>query len=170
MSPTPAHDKAGAAAASAAAAGAPIVADARARYVLHCDGASRGNPGRAAVGYVLFDAEQREVLARGEVLPGATTNNVAEYESLLRGLAAAVEVGVRRIVVRMDSELVVRQVHGVYKVRHPRLQPLFEAVRIRARGFTAFGIEHVPRHANQRADELANQALDAALPGGTPTC
>jgi probable phosphoglycerate mutase len=153
-----------------AAAGARFVADPQARYVLHCDGASRGNPGRAAIGYVLYDAEQREVLARGEALPVETTNNVAEYESLLRGLAAAAEAGVRRVVVRMDSELVVRQTLGVYKVRHPRLQPLFEAVRTRARAFAAFGIEHVPRHANQRADELANQALDAALPGGTPTC
>jgi ribonuclease HI len=137
-----------------------------AEYILACDGASRGNPGPAAVGFVLTDSHGNEVLARGATI-GAATNNVAEYSALLRGLEAALALGVRRLRVRMDSELVVRQMQGRYRVRHPRLQPLFGAVQqLRAR-FEALHIEHVPRAANARADGLANQALDA-LPSVEP--
>jgi ribonuclease HI len=129
-------------------------------YVLHCDGASRGNPGLAAVGYVLTDAEGRELFARGEVLGDRITNNVAEYTALLRGVDLAARCGVRRLRVRMDSELVVRQVRGEYKVRHPGLRPLFERVCALRAGLQRFRIEHVPRAENARADALANAALD----------
>lgn len=137
-----------------------MTAGAAAEYVLSCDGASRGNPGPAAIGFVLADGRGDEILARGDAI-GRQTNNVAEYTALLRGLEAALELGVRRLRVHMDSELVVRQLQGRYRVRHPGLQPLFAAVqRLRGR-FDVFHIEHVPRAANARADALANQALDA---------
>jgi len=129
-------------------------------YVLHCDGASRGNPGLASIGFALFDAQGTEVLGRGEVLGDGITNNVAEYTALLRGLEAALAHGVRRIRARLDSELVVRQVLGDYRVRHAGLQPLHAAVCTRIRAFESFAIEHVPRAENQRADALANAALD----------
>ncbi len=128
-------------------------------YVLYCDGAARGNPGPASTGYVLVDAEGRELVARGEAL-GKQTNNVAEYTALLHGLDAALELGVRNIRVRMDSELVVRQLLGIYRVRNPGLLPLHAAVQERRRRFATFQIEHVRRHDNARADALANAALD----------
>ena len=132
-------------------------------YVLHCDGASRGNPGRASIGFVLSDPQGREVVVHAEVLGDAITNNVAEYTALLRGLDAALAHGVRRLCVRLDSELVVRQVRGEYRVRHAGLQPLYAAVRARLQRFAYSHIEHVPRRANQRADSLANAALDALV-------
>jgi len=130
-------------------------------FVLQCDGASRGNPGRAAIGFVLLDAQGEEILAHGEVLGEGITNNVAEYTALLRGLEAAAARGVRRLRARLDSELVVRQVRGEYRVRHPGLQALHLLVRARLSDFASFHIEHVPRAANRRADALANAALDA---------
>jgi ribonuclease HI len=129
-------------------------------YVLYCDGAARGNPGPAAAGYVLFDVQGRELFARGDVLGDRITNNVAEYTALVRGLDLALRSGVRRLLVRMDSELVVRQVRGEYKVRHPGLKPLFARVGALVAGLERFHIEHVPRAENARADALANAALD----------
>jgi ribonuclease HI/probable phosphoglycerate mutase len=131
-------------------------------YLLYCDGAARGNPGPASTGYVLVDTEGHEIVARGERL-GVRTNNVAEYTALLQGLDAALELGIQRLRVRMDSELVVRQLLGIYRVRNPGLQPLFAAVQERRRRFAAFAIEHVPRRDNSRADALANAALDGLL-------
>ncbi|UCE04296.1 MAG: ribonuclease HI family protein [Candidatus Latescibacterota bacterium] len=135
--------------------------DASLEYTLYCDGASRGNPGRAAIGFVLVDAAGEECLAHGEVLGDRITNNVAEYTALLRGLEAAAAAGVRRLLVRLDSELAVRQLRGEYKVRNPGLRSLFTAAQeLRAR-FEVCRIEHVRREENQRADALANAALDA---------
>jgi ribonuclease HI/probable phosphoglycerate mutase len=131
-------------------------------YLLYCDGASRGNPGAAATGWVLLDASGREVAAEGCSI-GRQTNNVAEYTALLRGLEAAARAGVRRLHVRLDSELVVRQLQGRYKVKNPGLRPLYEAVQLARRRFDAFHIEHVPRAENARADALANRALDALI-------
>jgi ribonuclease HI len=129
-------------------------------YVLYCDGASRGNPGEAAYGFALVDAAGVELAGQGAAI-GRATNNVAEYTALVRGLEHAAELGVRRIRVRMDSELVVRQLLGVYRVKNAGLQPLHaEAQRLRGR-FPGFHIEHVPRAENARADALANAALDA---------
>jgi ribonuclease HI len=130
-------------------------------YTLYCDGASRGNPGRAAIGFVLVDPVGEERLAHGEVLGDRITNNVAEYTALLRGLEAAAAAGVRRLLVRLDSELAVRQLRGEYKVRNPGLRPLFEAAQELQARFESFRIKHVRREENQRADALANAALDA---------
>lgn len=129
-------------------------------YVLYCDGASRGNPGRAAIGYAILDADGTEIAAAGEFLGERLTNNVAEYESLLRGIADAQARGIRRLCVRMDSQLVVRQMQGQYRVKHPGLKPLHAQAMERVRGFDSFHIEHVRREDNSRADALANAALD----------
>jgi len=134
--------------------------DPQQEYLLYCDGAARGNPGPAAAGYVLIDLQGRELFAHGDVLGDRITNNVAEYTALVRGLDLALRSGVRRLGVRMDSELVVRQVRGEYKVRHPGLKPLFARVCALLAGLEQFHIEHVPRAENARADALANAALD----------
>ncbi len=129
-------------------------------FTLYCDGASRGNPGRAAIGYVIVAADGTEVADHGEFLGERVTNNVAEYTSLLRGMDHALTLGIRRLRARMDSQLVVRQLRGEYKVKHPGLKPLHAQAVERRRRFRSFQIEHVPRKDNSRADALANAALD----------
>ncbi len=131
-------------------------------WTLRCDGGSRGNPGPGAIGYVLCDATGREVEARGEFL-GVCTNNVAEYRSLLAGLAAAARHGVRTLVVHMDSELVVRQMLGQYKVKSEGLKPLHAEARNAVTQVGVVRFESVPRDDNGRADGLVNEALDLAL-------
>jgi len=131
-------------------------------WTLRCDGGSRGNPGPGALGYVLSDPTGREVEARGEYL-GVCTNNVAEYRSLLAGLAAAARHGVRTLVVRMDSELVVRQMMGQYKVKNEGLKPLHAEARAALARVGVVRFESVPRDDNGRADGLVNEALDRAL-------
>jgi ribonuclease HI len=137
------------------------VPKAAAPWLLFADGAARGNPGPAAGGYVLDDGEGRQ-RAQGAVVLGAATNNVAEYKALLAGLARALELGVTALEVRMDSELVVRQMCGVYRVRNEGLKPLFAEAQELSRRFASFRIQHVPREQNARADAEANKALDAA--------
>jgi len=133
-----------------------------ATWTLRADGGSRGNPGPGALGYVLCDASGAEVEARGEFL-GTCTNNVAEYRALLAGLEAASRHGVRSLVVRMDSELVVRQMLGQYKVKNEGLKPLHAAARTAVAKLGSVRFESVPRDDNGRADALVNEALDEAL-------
>ena len=128
---------------------------------LYADGAARGNPGPAAAGFVLDDAAGHQTAAQGIAL-GKATNNVAEYRALLAGLARALELGVTAIDVRMDSELVVRQMTGKYRVKNEGLKPLFAEAQGLARCFAHFTIRHVPREQNARADREANRALDGA--------
>ncbi|MEO6463471.1 MAG: ribonuclease HI family protein [Candidatus Eisenbacteria bacterium] len=139
------------------------VPKAAAPWLLYADGAARGNPGPAAAGYVLDDAAGQPVAAGGIAL-GRATNNVAEYKALLAGLARALELGVHAIDVRMDSELVVRQMTGIYRVKNEGLKPLFAEAQALARRFDRFTIRHVPREQNARADAEANRALDTAPP------
>ena len=129
-------------------------------WMLYADGAARGNPGPAAFGWVLDgpDGEPRE---EGGGVLGVATNNVAEYKALVHGLARALELGVTHLEVRMDSELVVRQMTGVYRVKNAGLKPLFDEAGRLARRFDRFGIAHVRREFNARADACANRALDA---------
>ena len=136
-------------------------------WTLRCDGGARGNPGPAALGYVLFDPAGREVEARGEYL-GPATNNVAEYRALIAGLDAAARAGADPLAVCMDSELVVRQMTGEYRVKNAGLKPLHaEARRAAAKlGRVRFG--SVPREANARADQLVNEALDEVLGSESP--
>ena len=133
-------------------------------WTLRCDGGSRGNPGPGALGYVLLDDAGREVEAKGEYL-GVCTNNVAEYRSLLAGLAAAARHGVRALRVQMDSELVVRQMLGQYKVKNEGLKPLHAEARAALQRIGVVRFESVPRDDNGRADGLVNEALDRALLG-----
>jgi ribonuclease HI len=133
-------------------------------WTLRCDGGSRGNPGPGALGYVLCDETGREVEAKGEYL-GVCTNNVAEYRSLIAGLAAAARHGVRTLQVQMDSELVVRQMLGQYKVKNEGLKPLHAEARAALTRLGVVRFESVPRDDNGRADGLVNEALDRALLG-----
>ena len=135
-------------------------------WTLRCDGGSRGNPGPGACAYVLADPRGAEIEARGEYL-GVCTNNVAEYRSLILGLLAASKHGVRTLVVYMDSELVVRQMLGQYKVKNEGLKPLHAEARQVAAKVGAVRFESVPRDDNGRADGLVNEALDLALRRGS---
>jgi len=126
---------------------------------LYCDGASRGNPGPAGAGAVLADP-QGEIRARLTQYLEVTTNNVAEYQALLLGLKAARDLGVRRLRVFADSELLVRQLHGQYRVKAPHLLPLWRLAQNELQNFETYTISHVPRAENRLADELANQAID----------
>ncbi len=127
--------------------------------VLHVDGGARGNPGPAAIGVVISGPDGAVVDELAETI-GVATNNVAEYQALLRGLERAAELGASEVHVINDSELVARQVTGVYKVKHPAMQPLHAQALAALGGFAAWTIKSVPRAQNSGADALVNQALD----------
>ncbi len=127
--------------------------------VVHTDGASRGNPGPAAIGVVIAEPSGRVLLEFGEAL-APTTNNVAEYTAVIRALERALELGARRVQVMMDSQLVVRQLNGSYRVKHPEMLPLYRRVLELIQRFDEVTFTHVPREQNAEADRLANAALD----------
>jgi ribonuclease HI len=128
--------------------------------IVHTDGASRGNPGPAAIGVVIQDSQGRVLLELGEALE-RTTNNVAEYTAVIRALERARELGARRVQCLMDSQLVVRQLNGSYKVKHPDMLPLYRRVLELIQAFDDVTFSHVPREMNAEADRLANAALDS---------
>ena len=128
--------------------------------VLRTDGGARGNPGPAAAAYVLEDESGKTLSSAGQFI-GEATNNVAEYEALLLGLEAARSLGVGRLRILCDSELVVKQVTGAYRVKHENMKPLYERVRVLLATFESWEITHVRREANAAADALVNEALDA---------
>ncbi len=130
-------------------------------WTLRCDGGSRGNPGPGALGFVLADPAGAEIEARGEYL-GQVTNNVAEYRSLIAGLSAAVRHGAQPLCVAMDSELVVRQMTGRYRVKNAGLKPLHEQAKEVLKQLGRVRWTSVPREDNGRADALVNEALDRA--------
>jgi ribonuclease HI len=130
------------------------------KATLFADGGSRGNPGPAASGAVLL-AEDGSVLKEVGSFLGVTTNNVAEWTALLEGLAAALEMGVDELAVRMDSELVVKQLSGAYRVKHPGLIPLHARAKALLRKFKHVDVRHVRRNENAAADAVVNQILDA---------
>ena len=134
----------------------------------HCDGGSRGNPGPSGYGAVLTDAEDRTLAELSEYL-GVRTNNYAEYSGLLAVLAWALEHGHTRLKVVSDSELMVKQVQGKYKVNSPDLKPLWQEARNRIARLQAFEISHALRHKNNAADALANQAMDKGTRRGGGT-
>ncbi len=131
--------------------------------IAYVDGASRGNPGDAAYGVRVSSTEGVELAAFGDFL-GARTNNYAEYSGLLAALGWALEHEVHELEVVSDSELMVKQMNGKYRVKSPKLRPLFEEARARARKLERFRIRHVLRHENVDADRLANAAIDARGP------
>ncbi|WP_224386821.1 bifunctional RNase H/acid phosphatase [Pseudonocardia sp. ICBG1293] len=134
--------------------------------VIEADGGSRGNPGPAGYGAVVLDAGARQVL--GEVYDGlgTTTNNVAEYRGLIAGLTAARDLGATEVEARMDSKLVVEQMSGRWKIKHPALAELADTARELAADFDAVTFVWIPRKDNARADALANRAMDG---GSSPT-
>lgn len=130
------------------------------KATLFADGGSRGNPGPAASGAVLFDEHGEVVETIGTYL-GVATNNVAEWTALLEGLKAALARGIDEIAIRMDSELVVKQLSGAYRVKHPGLIPLHAEAKTLLRKFAHVEVRHVPRKANAAADAVVNEVLDA---------
>jgi ribonuclease HI len=131
------------------------------KIIINVDGASRGNPGPAAIGVTLKDEKAQLVASISEAI-GRTTNNQAEYRALIAGLKKALSLGVKQVEVRSDSELIVRQMLGIYRVKKEELKPLQEEARKLAGSLAGFKIVSVPREENKEADKLANQALDAA--------
>ena len=126
---------------------------------IHIDGASRGNPGEAGFGVYVSRPDGTEVAGLYGYL-GRATNNVAEYQALLHALRYALAQGVRRVRVYSDSELVVRQMDGTYRVKHPDMIPLHREARALFRKFEEAQLAHVRREQNREADRLANRALD----------
>lgn len=131
------------------------------RFRASVDGGSRGNPGPAAWAVAVLDDQGAYVEGHAGYL-GPATNNVAEYHGLLEALRLAEERRAGTVEVRADSELIVRQMLGRYRVRHPALLPLYLEASRMARAFPSFRIVHVPREENKDADRLVNEALDRA--------
>jgi len=139
------------------------MADAERAYI-NFDGASRGNPGPAGAGAIIKDSSGN-VLAEVYDYLGENTNNYAEYKGLILALEAAAELGERRLVINADSELIVRQLQGRYRVKAPNLIPLYEQAKKLIAGFDDVELHHVPRAQNEEADRLANLAIDRAKAG-----
>jgi ribonuclease HI len=130
-----------------------------AAHTAHVDGGARGNPGPAGYGVAIEDAAGRPVAELSEYL-GHHTNNYAEYQGLLAALRYAVEKQITALKVVSDSELMVRQMKGIYKVRHPELRKLYDQAQQLARRLEHFEIRHALREHNKTADRLANEAMD----------
>ncbi len=129
-------------------------------YTANIDGAARGNPGPAAYGVLLRRPDGKPLDSLGKYI-GRATNNVAEYYALIAALDYAAAKGIKRLRVYSDSQLIVNQIKGLYKVKHPDLRPLHERAKKQAAGLEAFTIQYVPREKNHEADALANAALDS---------
>ncbi|WP_102144649.1 bifunctional RNase H/acid phosphatase [Mycobacterium hubeiense] len=132
------------------------------RVIVEADGGSRGNPGPAGYGTVVWSADHETVLAESKQAIGRATNNVAEYRGLIAGLEEAAKLGATDVAVYMDSKLVVEQMCGRWKVKHPDLIPLHRQATALAAGFEHISYEWIPRGRNAHADRLANEAMDAA--------
>jgi len=133
-------------------------------FFIHADGASRGNPGEAGAGAVISDSLGR-TLKELKCFLGMASNNVAEYQALILALEKALELGARSITVSLDSELVVRQVRGEYRVREPHLKTLHQKAQEILNRFSRYSILYIPREENRRADQLANEAIDQKVKG-----
>jgi ribonuclease HI len=148
----------------------PVAAPKMAAHRANIDGGSRGNPGPASYGVVVRDGKG-EIVARLKKYIGRTTNNVAEYYGLIAALDYAQAHSIRALQIESDSELLVKQMRGQYKVKSEDLRPLFERARKMAATFEFFAIGHVYREQNQEADQLANEAMDESAglpPSSTP--
>jgi ribonuclease HI len=145
----------------------------RLRLIVRTDGAARGNPGPASAGAVLIDASgpgargpDATPLASISEYLGTQTNNVAEYTAVLRALALAEELGAREVELLLDSNLIVEQVRGRWRVKNAKLIPLYAEVRARLSRFGGWSATHVPRAQNRQADALCNEAIDRVAAGG----
>ena len=128
------------------------------KVVIHSDGVSRGNPGQAAIGAIIRD-ERGRLLASISQPIGRATNNQAEYRAIIAALEKALALGARQVDLNSDSELVVRQIKGQYRVRKEALRPLYQRVKQLQSRLEGFTIKHIPRQQNREADKLANAAL-----------
>src|SRR5262245_17575459 len=133
---------------------------------MYTDGAARGNPGPAAFAYIIEQNGAPPIEAKGTL--GHTTNNVAEYTALVRGLEHAARLGGRKLLINSDSELLVKQMNGEYQVKNDDLRNLFKQAKILCQRFDAVTIRHVRRSENSRADRLCNEALDKADQASAP--
>ena len=130
------------------------------RLLIHTDGAARGNPGPAGAGAVLRDATDGSIVAELAVFLGERTNNYAEWTAVELALEEAVTRGAARVDLRMDSELVARQISGRYRVKHPDLKPIHARVMDLLGRLAGYSVGHVPRELNKEADRLSNVAID----------
>ena len=134
------------------------------RLLIHTDGAARGNPGPSGAGAILVDAESGRVVAEIAEPLGHATNNVAEWTAVELALERALEVGATHVDLRMDSQLVARQIIGMYRVKHPDLQPIHRRVMAMLARLAGYTVGHVPRERNLEADRLSNVAIDGPRP------
>ena len=126
--------------------------------IIFTDGASRGNPGPAAIGAIIKDTGGKLITSISQPI-GRATNNQAEYRAIITALEQAINLGVSQVEIRSDSELVTRQINGQYRVKTASLRPLYLQVKQLQGQFKDFSITHIPRHQNREADRLANMAL-----------
>src|ERR1700749_4591658 len=126
---------------------------------LQFDGGSRGNPGPAGIGVVVRAADGTPLVTLGRFI-GRATNNVAEYRALITAMEEAKELGAKKILIRGDSELIIKQMRGEYRVKHPDMRVLYDEAQQLLRGFSQHKFEHNLRHKNELADKLANLAMD----------
>lgn len=131
------------------------------KVTIHVDGGSRGNPGPAGAGVVIVNANDQSAIHEAGYFLGKMTNNSAEYEGLIRALKAARALNVQEAAIFSDSELMVKQILGEYRVKSQDLLPLFEQVQMLLLGIAQWKVTHVRREKNQRADQLANMAMDS---------
>ncbi|HHT9126490.1 MAG TPA: ribonuclease HI family protein [Candidatus Brocadiia bacterium] len=132
------------------------------KLIIHADGASRGNPGKAGIGIVILNKDGQEVEEISEYI-GETTNNVAEYKAIITAARKALEFGAKDVVFKLDSELVVKQIHHKYSVKASHIIPLYRELQGMLRKFQKWEVIHVPREENFRADSLANMGIDSTL-------
>jgi len=128
--------------------------------IIHTDGGARGNPGPAAAGVVVRDAEDGQVVHQKGIFLGKATNNVAEYRGLLVGLEFAAGMKADEVTVKSDSELLVKQMNGEYRVKNETLKVLFEQANDMVRAFDSCTFQHIPRGQNKEADRLVNRAIN----------
>ena len=131
----------------------------KSRYRIYCDGACRGNPGDAAYGFVIYD-EDGAIIGEGKKKIGHATNNIAEYQGLIGALNEAVKLDLKNVVVHMDSQLIVRQMRGEYKIKQPKLKVLQKKARSLCERLEGCSFIDISREQNKVADKLANIALD----------
>jgi ribonuclease HI len=131
----------------------------RGSYIANIDGASRGNPGPGALGLVIYN-DLGEIIAEGKETLGICTNNVAEYHALIKTLEMAKDLHLSSLLVRSDSQLLVRQMLGQYKIKDDKLKALYHKVQALLKSFDTVEFHHVSREENKLADKLANEALD----------
>jgi ribonuclease HI len=138
------------------------------KLLLHFDGGSRGNPGPAGIGVTLTTPDGTTLYELAEFL-GHHTNNFAEYTALIRGVAAAIDLGATELIIRADSQLVVRQIQGQYRVKSPDIRPLYQQAMLLLQKVPNWSISHLYREDNSRADTLANLAMDRRTKIELPT-